>query len=71
MKYVINALKRSIEEAENNGHRSIIFPTPDAKTLVNGFEDMLLKFTEFSNREESHKIPRIIVIKQFLKNYFK
>ena len=37
MKEIINALARSVEEAEDNGHRTILFPVPDAKILVNSY----------------------------------
>jgi hypothetical protein len=37
MKEIINALARSVKEAEENGGKIIIFPVPDAKILVDGY----------------------------------
>ena len=71
MKEIINALKRTIKEAEEKGHKTIIFPVPDAKNLIDGFDDMLLKFIEFEFSGESDNVPREIMVKLFLKDYLK
>ena len=71
MKYIIKALKRTIKTAEENGHKTIIFPVPDAKNLIEGFEDMLLKFIEFNSLGEFDNVPRGLMAKLFLKKYLK
>lgn len=71
MKEIINALKRTIKEAEEKGNRSLIFPISDAENLTEGFEDMLLKFIEFQLSEDFHNVPRGIMVKLFLKDYLK
>jgi hypothetical protein len=73
MKDIINALRRTVKEAEENGHRTIIFPVPDAKNLIEGFDDILLKFIEFENKVsgESDNVPRELMVKLFLKEYLK
>jgi methionine synthase II (cobalamin-independent) len=38
MKEIIEALRKSVRDAEDNGHRTIEFPTPDAKTLIDFFD---------------------------------
>lgn len=71
MKEIINALKRTVKEAEENGHRTIIFPVPDAKNLIEGLDDLLLKFIEFEFSGESDNVPRELMVKLFLKQYLK
>lgn len=41
LKDVIDALKRTVEETENNGYRTIIFPVSDAKILVEKLDRLL------------------------------
>lgn len=69
--YIINALIRTVKEAEANGDKTIIFPVDDAKNLVEGFDDMLLKFIEFKSSGEYDNVPRGIMVKLFLKEYLK
>jgi hypothetical protein len=38
MKDIVEALRRTIKEAQDNGHRTIIFPVPDAEVLVEGID---------------------------------
>ena len=39
MNVIIESLKQAIKDGEENGHRTILFPIPDAKRLVQSWNN--------------------------------